>query len=64
MYIVNIENTNNTFECGKMLASYFKKNNVNLLSIKDNKYYFSKSSNLKELYDKAPFYLKLKERWE
>jgi len=46
------------------LASYFKKNNVNLLSIKDNKYYFSKSSNLKELYDKAPFYLKLKERWE
>jgi len=65
MYVVNIEKLpeDELFSCGKTMSKYLTKQGVHLLSNKDGKYYFAKNDKLKGIYDIAPFYLKMMERW-
>ena len=63
MYIVNANDVKNTATFGKGMSNYLIKCGFHLVSSSDDKYYFKKTEELEESYNKAPFYLKLLERW-
>ena len=65
MRVVNPKkmNANEMFICGKIMAKYLMKNGAYSLSNLEDKYYFSRNDELKGIYDLAPFYLKVLERW-
>jgi hypothetical protein len=65
MYVTNIESLSKDelFTCGKTMSKYLIKHGAYLLSNKDGIYYFAKNDKLKGIYNMAPFYLKMMERW-
>lgn len=64
MKINNIESVANKFSCKKRMAKYLIKNGFLPISEENDRYYFSKNSDVMEAFKDAPFYLKIREGGE
>jgi hypothetical protein len=59
MFVVNPEVFDNVFVCNKPVANYLIRNKIPILSEKDRNFYFSNTSELRELVSGMPLWLKV-----